>query len=60
MCSTPPSVLQPVLLVMLLVAGQVAPLAPVRAVWADQETLMVRPGAAPAAVWADEMEPEVR
>jgi len=59
MCSTIPSVLQPVLLVMLLVAGQVAPLAPVRAVWADQETLMVRPGAAPAAVWADEMEPEI-
>ena len=58
MCSAPPSVLQPVLLVVLLVAGQVAPLAPVRAVWADQERVVVRPGA-PAAVWADEMEPEV-
>ena len=56
MCSTPPSVLQPVVLVLLLVSGQVTPLSPVRAVWADEVTPVVTP----AAVWADEMESEVR
>ena len=57
------SVVQPLVLIVLLVAGQAAPRTPVRAVWADEvesaasgERNMVRPGPTPAAVWADEME----
>ena len=57
------SVVQPLALIVLLVAGQAAPRTPVRAVWADEvesaasgERNMVSPGPAPAAVWADEME----
>ena len=63
MCPEQRSVVQPVALIVLLVAGQAAPRTPVKAVWADEvegaassERDMVRPVPAPAAVWADEVE----
>ena len=55
------SVVQPLMLSVLLVSGQVAPQLPVRAVWADEvESDLLTPVAAPAAVWADEIGAEVR
>ena len=55
-------VVQPLMLSVLLVAGQVVPQHPVRAVWADEveSDTVFTPVAAPAAVWADEIGAEVR
>ena len=57
------SVVQPLGLIVLLVAGQAAPRTPVKAVWADElesaassEREVFRPVPAPAAVWADEVD----
>ena len=63
MCPEQRSVVQPLALIVLLVAGQAAPRTPVKAVWADEvetaassEREVFRPVPAPAAVWADEVE----
>ena len=63
MCPEQRSVVRPLALIVLLVAGQAAPRTPVRAVWADEvesaassEREVFRPVPAPAAVWADEVD----
>ena len=63
MCPEQRSAVQPLALIVLLLAGQAAPRTPVKAVWADEvegaassERDMVRPVPAPAAVWADEVD----